>query len=259
MDGVSEKIFAWAGQGPGFSLTIMAVLLVSGAAVLAFGWRVDHLPELGVGLIVGGLFALASYANQVTVQISDFRSSLAVSDNLTGFESNGYDLRGLNFAGKTLRAAELPGENLTGANFKYADLREANLRDALLHDTIFFYATFLRADLTDSEFIEADLQGAKITTTSVAGAKFTRAKVHGSTCWNVTMSDLAALTPDAAGSVVHDLVINSQLRTADGKTLGRVCERREVGSSIQDLAPTSEERVLICVNEPHLTRDECGD
>jgi hypothetical protein len=272
LTGISGWVHEGAGRGPELALGAMAVLLLVGLTLLVIGWRRSardkdrptHLADLGIGLIVGGLFALASYANQVTVEISNFRSSLAQSQDLTGFVSNGRDLRGLNFSGKDLHAAGLNGEDLTGAKFKYAELQEAQLRNAILKKANFFYATFLRADLIDADFREANLYGAKITTQSLAdeagerAAILERAKVNANTCWNITFLDPATVVVDDAGQGILDVVLSAQLTPEDGRTLGRACYRREVGSSLQSKVPAAKEPIYVCVDFPHLTRDPCS-
>ena len=206
---------------------------------------------------MGGLFAFASYANQVTIEVSEFKSTLAVTQDLTGFKPYGQSLEGLSLRYKNLQGADFADANLSGADLSFATLREANLQDADLPGAKLFYATFLRANLMDATLDGANLDSAKITTPSIAGATFAGATVNRNTCWNVTLSDVRSLSPDESGHAVLETVVNSELSPDADNILGRICYRREVGESIRALAPPESDPILICSSDPFLTRGDC--
>ena len=255
---VSAEITDLAEEGPGFTLFVTLFLLSVGVVLLLFGRRRDHVPELGIALLAGGLFAFASYANQVTVEVSEFESTLAVTQDLSGFSPHGHSMDGLSLRNKNLTGADLEEADLEGADLTYSTLREAILRDADLRDAQLFYATFLRADLQGADFSGANLEGAEISTPSIAGATWDGATVHDSTCWNVTFADLEALTPDESGQAVLETVIDAGLAPFGRGVLGRVCFRKEVGESVQASVPPDTDPILLCASEPFLTRETCS-
>ena len=219
-----------------------------------------HLAELGIALIVGGLFAFASYANQVTVEISNLKANVAVSPDLTGFAPNKHDLSGFIFSGKKMEAANLRRTNLVEAEFKYVNLEEAELEDADLRAANLFYAVLRQANLARADFRKADLQGAQIATTYIYGGKFAGAKVHDNTCWRIPLAVERTAEPTKQGQTVLDAVINGKLVPRDGMTLGRICSESVVGakSGEAEKAPPDKQPIYICVDEPNLSRESCG-
>jgi hypothetical protein len=259
IDNWVDGVNGWASkQGPGLTLKLTVILLIVGIVLICLSGLSKTIGEIGVGLLVGALFGFTSYTNQVSVQTSDFKSSLNLTQDLSGFDPQGHSMRGMSLADKNFRGAELKHADLRSANLKYSDFREAVLRNAHLNNAALFYATFLRADLTNAHLDGADLQGAKISTPDLQGATMSKASVTRNTCWNIPLAEPSSGLPTAQGERLVNQIVNGRLESKDG-TLGRVCYKKEVGSSAQGAAPSQDNPIMICAEEPHLFFVECPD
>jgi serine/threonine protein kinase, bacterial len=100
-----------------------------------------------VALVVGSLFFAASLFVQLSAEANNFKMTIAVSNDLTGFDPNGRSLQQMTFAGKKLARAKFKEADLRDADLSTAYLGEANLEDADLRGADLFYAVLLRANL----------------------------------------------------------------------------------------------------------------
>jgi uncharacterized protein YjbI with pentapeptide repeats len=208
-----------------------------------------------VAVVVGSLFFAASLFLQFSAEANNFRMTIAVSKDLTGFDPNDRSLQGMTFAGKNLNRAKFEGANLVNADLSAAYLGEANLENADLRGADLFYAVLLRASLKNADLTGADLRGAEIST-GLLGARLNKAKVHRETCWQIGLQkphmlsngeDAQVITQDRP--IIHKL-ITSGLDPKDDKTLGHVCDSQELkrGVDNQSSAQPDNPRVYICTD-----------
>jgi hypothetical protein len=267
MDALRSVVQALQGHAIGITLSAAVLLLVLGGLLIYLGGkvppgidgRVDESAaskrDLGVALLVGSLFFGASLFVQLSAEANNFRMTIAISKDLTGFDPNGRSLRGMTFAGKNLNRAKFRGADLERADLSTAFLGEANLQDADLRDANLFYAILLRAGLKHTDLSGADLRGAELST-GVMGAKLDGARVHRETCWHMSLEDQALWPSGGDAQVVEEdrpiveKLILAGLKPMDGRTLGHVCdsheERREVGTQSGEPDQADEIRVYIC-------------
>lgn len=229
------------------------LLLLAGAALLRAP-RDTKRADIGTSLLVGSAFLLAAGLTQLTVDASNFRASVALANDLTGFDPDGRSLHEYTLAAKTLRAAQLDDADLTGANLAYADLQEANLGGADAEGASFFYARLYLANLSDADLRNANLAGAEVATPYLDQALLTGARVHKETCWQIAL-DAGAVFPRATPEAETRLerIVGSGLVSSDA-TLGHVCTREE-GSPDYPAIP---DRAYLCAVEPYLRIDECS-
>lgn len=224
------------------TLVTTVVLTVVGLILLG-GGRESRRANVGAALLSGACFTLAAGFNQLTVEASSFRSSVAMTSDLTGFDANGRSLDGFTLSGKNLHAAVLEKAEMSRANLAFSDLKEANLQGAHLDGANLFYAKFKRSALQGADLTDANLKGAEISTADIEGVKFSGARVHGETCWLVRLDDVG--TPSRDGQHVVDAVLAGGLETAGG-VLGHVCTSEEGGRGSDEI------RTFLCTEEPHL-------
>ena len=114
-------------RSPGFrwsitlTATVVAIGVASATAFFLVRSRVETLVEIGLAVIPGILFLIGSLLIQAAVDLNSFRSSIALTNDLSGFDPQGRSLDGLNFTKKKLHAA-----NLNNASMVEATLREEN-------------------------------------------------------------------------------------------------------------------------------------
>jgi uncharacterized protein YjbI with pentapeptide repeats len=251
----------------GITFGLAVALLVVGAWLISVGGRAAQgmgggadenaasKRDLGVALVVGSLFFGASLFVQLSAEADNFRMTIAISKDLTGFDPNGRSLRGMTFAGKNLNRAKLKGADLERADLSTAFLGEAHLEDADLRDANLFYAILFRAVLRNTDLTGADLRGAELSA-GVLGAKLEGARVHRETCWQMKLEDQAPLPSEGDAQVAEDnrpileKLTTAGLKPMDGRTLGHVCDsheqHREVGTPTGQPDQADEVRVYIC-------------
>jgi uncharacterized protein YjbI with pentapeptide repeats len=249
MQGLSQWL-----QGHTIPITFVATLLLLPIGVWLL--RVDNQGtwrrDLGVALVTGSLFFAASLFVQVSFESSNFRMTIAVTNDLTGFDANGRALEGVTLAGKTLYRANLKGARLVESDLSSANLTEAKLEGAQLERANLAYAVFLRADLRDVNLRNADLRGAELST-DVSTADVSGAKVHRETCWRVPLED-KTLWFNEYQPVAKDYALirrlTSSLKPLNGRTLGHVCdqyeETRAFGQQTGEPDKRDDPRVYIC-------------
>jgi uncharacterized protein YjbI with pentapeptide repeats len=208
--------------------------------------------DLGVALVVGSLFFAASLFVQLSAEANNFKMTIAVSKDLTGFDPNGRSLQEMTFAGKNLNRAKFKGANLKDADLSTAYLGEANLENADLRGANLFYAILLRAKLKNTDLTGADLRGAELST-GVLGAQLNNAKVHRETCWQMRLQDPSLWPSDEDALVMEedrpiiDRLTKSGLEASDKKTLGHVCDSQEQKRGLGDESGQPDDiRVYIC-------------
>jgi hypothetical protein len=235
------------------------LIRVAGKVTTGVGGGIDENAaskrDLGVALVVGSLFFAASGFVQLSAEANSFRMTIAVTDNLTGFDPNGRSLQGMTFAGKNLSRAKLKEANLKDADLSGAFLGEANLEDADLPGANLFYSILIRAKLKNTDLTGADLRGAELST-GVLGAQLRDAKVHRETCWQMKLQDQSQWPSEEDARVMEEdrpiveKLITIGLVPSDNRTLGHVCDRQEqkrgVGSEGGQLDKPDDPRVYIC-------------
>jgi hypothetical protein len=186
--------------------------------------------------------------------MSSFRDSVALSQDLTGFDPGGRSLQEYTLAGKKLKRASLSGVNLRKADLSESDLASAELIGADLHNAQLFYAELLQAELENADFSEANLEGAKMSTPDVLDVNLDGADVHGETCWFIA-SDLfeeadEVESEDLEGQPAKILnkVVTAGLDPKNGETLGHVCTEDEAEA---EEFPEND-NWYICREEPHI-------
>jgi hypothetical protein len=237
------------------TLLLTLLLLPVGGWMIKAGDNQTWKRDFGVSLLTGGLFLTASLFVQLNLEDSNFRMTISVSDDLTGFDPNGRSLEKMTFSGKNLYRAKLTGSRLTKADLSTAYLGEAKLQRANLREADLAYAILFRSNIANSIFEDANLRGAEIST-DFSEAELTGAKVHGETCWKMRLDesypriigeDAVVLTEDEP--VVKKLITGG-LEPSDGKTLGHVCDMHEMKRPLgkQSGGPDIKEdpRVYIC-------------
>lgn len=235
------------------------LIRIGGKAATGVGGGIDENAaskrDLGVALVVGSLFFAASLFVQLSAEANNFKMTIAVSKDLTGFDPNDRSLEGMTFAGKNLNRAKFKGANLVEADLSTAFLGEANLENADLRRANLFYAVLLRARLINTDLTDANLQGAELSTV-ILDAQLNRAKVHRETCWQIKLQephmwpngeDAQVMIEDRP--IIHKL-ITSDLIPKDGKTLGHVCDSQELkrGVDNQSSGQPDDPRVYICTD-----------
>jgi hypothetical protein len=208
--------------------------------------------DLGVALMVGALFFAASLFVQLSAEANNFKMTIAVSKDLTGFDPNDRSLQEMTFAGKNLNRAKLKDANLVGADLSTTHLGEANLENANLRGANLFYAVLLRAKLKDANMTGADLRGAELST-GIWSVHLNDAKVHSETCWHITLKKHNMWPNKEDAQVIEqdqwiiDRLITSGLAHEDG-TLGHVCDSQEMtrGPDNKSSRQPDDPRVYIC-------------
>jgi Pentapeptide repeats (8 copies) len=248
-----------------FGLVILLLALggwlirIGGKAAPGVGGGIDENAaskrDLGVALVVGSLFFAASLFVQLSAEASNFRMTIAVSKDLTGFDPNDRSLQEMTFAGKNLNRAKFEGANLRDADLSTAYLGEANLKNANLRGANLFYAVLLRANLINTDLTGADLQGAELST-DILEAQLKKAKVHRETCWQIRLQESYMWPNEEFAQVIVedqpiiDKLITSGLDPKDDKTLGHVCDSQELkrGVDNQSSGQPDDPRVYICTD-----------
>jgi hypothetical protein len=249
MQGISQWL-----QGHTIPITSAAtfLLLPVGVWLLKVDNQGTWKRDLGVALVTGSLFFAASLFVQISFESSNFRMTIAVTNDLTGFDANGRALQGVTLAGKTLYRANLKGARLVGSDLSSANLTEAKLQGAQLAGANLAYAVLLRANLKDVNLRDADLRGAELST-DVATADLSGAKVHRETCWHVPLEE-KRLWFNQFQPVAKDYGVirrlTSSLKPLNGRTLGHVCdqyeETRAFGQQTGEPDKRDDPRVYIC-------------
>jgi hypothetical protein len=240
----------------GITLLATFLLLPLGLALLMMGTKESRRRDVGIALVTGGCFTLASLLVQLTLEKSNFTMTISVTDDLTGFDASGRVLEETTLAGKNLYRANLKEARLKKADLSTANLTEARLQDADLRGANLSYAVLLRANLSKANLRDANLIGAELSTSSILSVRDLRgAKVHRETCWHLTVdSQPRWLSEDRAVASAEDQPILDRLTTAglvakDGKTLGHACseyeETRPLGKQTGEPEPDLP-RVYIC-------------
>ncbi len=219
--------------GTAFLFTLL--LFLAGALLLMWSPAGSRRRDLGVAFVTGACFTIAAVLLQLSVEASNFRMTVAVSDDLTGFDPQGRDLESMTFAGKSLRRAELEGVSLAEANLAEAQIVEADLKGADFTHANLFYALLRQSRMdSDTNFERADLRGAELATPAALFANLHRAQVHRETCWDIELQPLSGdslateAAATAAGQRLLNKLVNSDLQHNDGDDwLGHVCEPSE--------------------------------
>jgi uncharacterized protein YjbI with pentapeptide repeats len=137
------------------TLLTMALLALVGAVLFYRGDDKSKEASLGATFLTGAFFAAAAVAVQLGLDQSNFKTTLAVSGDLSGFDPDGRSLEGFNLSAKKLVSAQLRSADLRDANLALSDLADATLEGANLEGANLRYAAATRADFRD-----ADLRGA---------------------------------------------------------------------------------------------------
>jgi Pentapeptide repeats (8 copies) len=214
--------------------------------------------DLGVALMVGALFFAASLFVQLSAEASNFKTTIAVSKDLTGFDPNDRSLQEMTLAGKNLNRAKLEGANLVRADLSTTHLGEANLKNANLREASLFYAVLLRATLENTDMTGANLRGAELSTEiltaqGILTVRLNDAKVHRETCWHIRLKEQHMWPNKEDAQVIEqdqriiDRLITSGLAHEDG-TLGHVCDSQEMtrGPDNKSSRKPDDPRVYIC-------------
>jgi hypothetical protein len=254
------------------TLILSLLLLPFGGWMIKSGGNEAWKRDVGVSLLTGGLFLTASLFVQLNLENSNFRMTISVSDDLTGFDPNGRSLEGLTFSGKNLYRAKLKGSRLTKADLSTAYLGEAKLQGANLREADLAYAILFRSNIKNSVFEDANLRGAEIST-DFSTTELSGAKVHGETCWQVRLDERYPLVSGedavvfAEDQPILKKLITVGLEPSDGKTLGHICDIYEMKRPLgkQSGGPDMKEnpRVYICKDgilrvRPAENKDPCG-
>lgn len=162
------------------------------------------------------------------VVISDFHNANLSGANFSGaglIEANfaDADLSGADFSGASLGGARFFNADLSGANLNGSSIRDADVRGARLQNA----ATFINADLTDSNFSGvnfngsdlsganlqnatldgADLSGANLNGASLIYASFVETKLNGATLNGAHVYGLSVWGIEREGLIQNSLVI----------------------------------------------------
>jgi hypothetical protein len=216
----------------GITLIVTFLLLVLGFALLLIGQKETRRRDIGIALVTGGCFTMASLLVQLTLDQSNFTMTISVTDDLTGFDASGRRLEEATLAGKNLYRANLKEARLKRTDLSSSNLTEARLQKAELQGADLSYAVLLRANLEKADLQGANLQGAELSTNILQVRDLRGAKVHRETCWQLTLVDQLA-AENGAEPIAEDWPILGRLITAglvprDGKTLGHVCTEYEM-------------------------------
>lgn len=223
--------------------------------------------EVGLALVTGAAFMISSGLVQASLDVSNFRWTVSVTNDLTGFDPEGRSLRGFNLTGKNLRGSSLQDVDLQSSNLRYADLKEAQLSRAKLNGANLYYASLMGAVLRGADFTSANLEGAELgdltRLKSLAGAR-----VHEETCWLIRthndskprrMQSPSRVKPTPDGLSAVEFLARAELVTEEaGRPLGHVCTEDEGG---RDPAKSKgkqhrKDYVYICPSQPYLRRYE---
>jgi uncharacterized protein YjbI with pentapeptide repeats len=185
--------------------------------------------DLGISLLTGAFFTLAVFAlqlvNDVNTQEENFRLTVALSNDLSGFTTDRDSLAGMYLNSKTLDGADLRGKDLRGIKLRNAKLRGANLEGANLRGADLLGADLFEASLKNADLTGADLRGAKLEETHVFSSTLQGAKVNQATCWPRTFVNNTKNGLEQSG------VVKTPTRTHDGGRLppsrGHACEVEE--------------------------------
>jgi uncharacterized protein YjbI with pentapeptide repeats len=246
-------------DSPGFrwsitlTATVVAILVASFSAFFLVRSRVDNLVQIGLAVIPGILFLIGSLLIQAAVDLNSFRSSIALTSDLSGFDPQGRSLNGLNFAKKKLHVANLRKASLVRARLREAELIAADLSEANLQKADLFYARLFNAGVIGANFSGANLEGAELATTGLETARLDGARVHEATCWEVGVETSKGKaippTPTPTGRMLLEHLKAAHLRTEfSGGPLGHICTTK----GDLDIAHKRSEYFLICENPPHL-------
>lgn len=215
--------------------------------------------DAGIAMLTGAIFLIAAGLTQFTVDSSNFRTSVALESDLTGFDPNGRSLDGFTLAGKKLHAAQFEGADLRDANLSYSDLKEARLRGADARSAELFYAKLHLASLEGADLRDANLVGAEIATPYIDNVQFAGARVHEETCWLLAL-DVAAspVSPKLTreGDELLKKIVNSGLQSVSRvskQALGHICTTEEGSKDY----PRSLDRIYLCAAEPFLRLGTC--
>lgn len=229
------------------TIVVMIFLAVVGGILFVRGHAQSKEASLGATFLTGALFAAAAIAVQLGIEQSNFKTTVAVSSDLSGFDPNGHSLEGFNFSAKKLVGAQLDSADLEGANLALSDMADATLEGADLQGANLRYASAAHADFRGVDLRGADLEGAKFYRTALSTADLRRASVHRHTCFT--------LGPPL-GFDLDELLQKGLVSTdADFAVLGHECAPTEVRPST-DVVDGME---FICVDGALVPRpDLCG-
>lgn len=85
----------------GITVGVTFLLLALGLWLLMRGAKESRGRDIGIALVTGGCFTLASLLVQLTLEKSNFLMTISVTDDLTGFDASGRVLEETTLAGKT--------------------------------------------------------------------------------------------------------------------------------------------------------------
>jgi hypothetical protein len=239
----------------GITVGLTFLLLALGLWLLMRGAKESRGRDIGIALVTGGCFTLASLLVQLTLEKSNFLMTISVTDDLTGFDASGRVLEETTLAGKNLYRANLKKARLKQADLSTANLTEARLQDVDLQGANLSYAVLLRANLSRANLRDANLLGAELSTSILGIRDLHGARVHRETCWHLTLdsrprwlSEYRAVA-SAGDQPIVDRLTTAGLAPSDGKTLGHVCsefeEERPLGEQSGSAEPDVP-RVYIC-------------
>jgi Pentapeptide repeats (8 copies) len=232
-----------------------ALLLPLGLLLLIIGARETRRRDIGIALLTGGCFTLASLLVQLTLEKSNFTQTLSFTSDLTGFDASGRVLDDVTLAGKNLYRANLKKARLKRTDLSTANLSEARLQEADLQGADLSYSILLEANLHKANLRDANLTGAELSTGILNVSVLEGAKVHRETCWKLELDHTTRWLSErlavakAADQPILDRLIAAGLKPKDGKTLGHVCTEFE--KNRPPLTPTAEpepktSRIYIC-------------
>jgi uncharacterized protein YjbI with pentapeptide repeats len=242
------------GHAIGITLVATGLLLVLGLLLLMVGARETRRRDIGIALLTGGCFTLASLLVQLTLEKSNFTHTLSVTSDLTGFDARGRTLGDVTLAGKSLYRAKLNRAGLRKADLSTANLTEARLKEAELEGANLSYAILLRANLENANLKNADLRGTELSTGILNVRTLEGAKVHRETCWQLTVDSRSRwLGAHLAVATAKDQPIVDELTAArlvaTDRTLGHVCtdfeNRRPSATPTAEPEPKTP-RIYIC-------------
>jgi hypothetical protein len=155
--------------------------------------------SMGIAFLSSGFLALALLyiqnklddaaeeerdAQSEVLREENYRLSLQLAADLTGFDPGNHDIDGINFGGKILKAAQLTDKELHHFAAQDAVLVGAELEGASLTDANLIGADISEAELMDANLSNADLRNARFEHAAIENADSLKgAKVNGQTCW----------------------------------------------------------------------------
>jgi uncharacterized protein YjbI with pentapeptide repeats len=180
-------------------LTGALALLLAMTGIALLTWGGERLRGVGGSLITGSALALATFTLQLQInenrqkleaqrarqaKIDNFRLTVAVSNNLSGFDPGGNEMKEFYLGGKILDGALLDEKDMRDVVLRDARLRGAHLKGAQLRGADLLHADLSQADLTGAHLERADLRFAKFEDAAIEHAASLRgALVNGETCW----------------------------------------------------------------------------